>query len=471
MTSSPDRDESNQLPFRYDATMANEIEPAWQARWEADGTFQAPNPVGPLSAGFSRAAGRPKFYVLDFFPYPSGAGLHVGHPLGYIATDVLARFLRMTGHTVLHTTGYDAFGLPAEQYAISTDQHPAVSTSRNIDTMRWQLRRLGLGYDTRREFSTTDPRFYRWTQWIFLQIFNSWFDEGQGRARPITELIAEFEAGTRTPAGEANPGGKPWAELDELARRRVADGWRLAYLAEGMVNWAPGLGTVLANEEVTADGRSDVGNYPVYRRPLRQWMLRITAYAERLLADLDRLDWPEPVKQQQRNWIGPSDGAVITFPVVNSPVVNSPVVNSPVVNSPVVNSNCQPGRPARRGLHHQAGHAARRDLPGPGPGSSAGRGAGRRPVAARHPAVVAVCRRAGGGGRPAACGRGTRVPGARRQARRPAAGRFGAPDRGVHRQLRDESRHRRPDPGVPRRLRADGLRHRGHHGRPRARRA
>jgi leucyl-tRNA synthetase len=323
MTSSPDRDESNQPPFRYDAAMANEIEPAWQARWEAAGTFQAPNPVGTLSPGFPLVKGRPKFYVLDFFPYPSGAGLHVGHPLGYIATDVYARFLRMTGHTVLHTIGYDAFGLPAEQYAISTGQHPAVSTSRNIDTMRWQLRRLGLGYDNRREFSTTDPRFYRWTQWIFLQIFNSWFDEGQGRARPVTELIAEFEAGRRTPAGQANPGGRPWAELDKLTRRRVVDEWRLAYIAEGTVNWAPGLGTVLANEEVTADGRSDVGNYPVYRRPLRQWMLRITAYAERLLADLDRLDWPEPVKQQQRNWIGPSDGAVITFPVVNRPRIEA----------------------------------------------------------------------------------------------------------------------------------------------------
>jgi leucyl-tRNA synthetase len=315
MTSSQDHDEGHQLPFRYDAAMANEIEPAWQARWEADGTFQVPNPVGSLAAGFERTAGHPKAYVLDFFPYPSGAGLHVGHPLGYIGTDVLCRFLRMTGRTVLHAFGYDAFGLPAEQYAISTGQHPAISTRNNINTMRRQLIRLGLGYDTRREFSTTDPRFYRWTQWIFLQIFNSWFDEDLQRARPVTELIAEFEAGTRTPAGEANPGGKPWAELDELTRRRVVDGWRLAYIAEGMVNWAPGLGTVLANEEVTADGRSDVGNYPVYRRPLRQWMLRITAYAERLLADLDQLDWPEPIKHQQRNWIGPSDGAVIAFPV------------------------------------------------------------------------------------------------------------------------------------------------------------
>jgi leucyl-tRNA synthetase len=302
-------------PFRYDATLANEIELAWQQRWAADGTFQAPNPVGPLSAGFAQAEGRPKAYILDFFPYPSGTGLHVGHPLGYIGTDVLCRFLRMTGRTVLHTFGYDAFGLPAEQFAISTGQHPAVSTRSNIDNMRRQLLRLGLGYDTRREFSTSDPRFYRWTQWIFLQIFNSWFDEDQQRARPVGELVAEFEAGTRQPAGAANPGGKPWAALDELTRRQVVDGWRLAYAAEEMVNWSPGLGTVLANEEVTADGRSDVGNFPVYRRPLRQWLLRITAYADRLLADLDGLDWPEPIKQQQRNWIGPSDGAIITFRV------------------------------------------------------------------------------------------------------------------------------------------------------------
>src|SRR5215831_1672827 len=318
MTSSPGRHEDGQPPFRYDAALANEIELAWQARWAADGTFQAPNPVGSLAAGFERTAGHPKAYILDFFPYPSGAGLHVGHPLGYIGTDVLCRLLRMTGHTVLHAFGYDAFGLPAEQYAISTGQPPAVSTRNNISHMRWQLLRLGLGYDIRREFSTTDPRFYRWTQWIFLQIFHSWFDEDLQRARPITELVAEFEAGTRPPAGAANPDGRPWAELDEVTRRQVVDGWRLAYIAEGMVNWAPGLGTVLANEEVTADGRSDVGNYPVYRRPLRQWMLRITAYAQRLLDDLDHLDWPEPIKQQQRNWIGPSDGATITFPLVAS---------------------------------------------------------------------------------------------------------------------------------------------------------
>jgi leucyl-tRNA synthetase len=224
----------------------------------------------------------------------------------------------MTGHAVLHAFGYDAFGLPTEQFAISTGQHPAVSTQNNIGNMRRQLLRLGLGYDIRREFSTADPRFYRWTQWIFVQIFNSWFDPEQRRARPIGELAAEFEAGTRAPSGPANPGGKPWADLDEVTRRNVIGGWRLAYVAEEMVNWAPDLGTVLANEEVTAEGRSDVGNYPVCRRPLRQWMLRITAYADRLLADLDGLDWPEPVKQQQRNWIGPSDGAIITFPVAGS---------------------------------------------------------------------------------------------------------------------------------------------------------
>src|SRR6266704_1972799 len=180
------------LPFRYDARLASEIELAWQDRWEAQGTFNAPNPVGPLAAGFERVAGRPKAYVLDMFAYPSGSGLHVGHPLGYIATDVFARFLRMTGHAVLHTYGYDAFGLPAEQ-------HPAITTSSNIEIMRRQLRRLGLGHDTRREIATTDPGFYRWTQWMFLRIFGSWFDERQGRARPVAELVAEFEAGARVP--------------------------------------------------------------------------------------------------------------------------------------------------------------------------------------------------------------------------------------------------------------------------------
>ena len=305
-------------PFRYDARLASEIERHWQEYWRAEGTFNAPNPSGPLSNGFDQVAAQPKFFVMDMFPYPSGAGLHVGHPLGYIGTDVFARFLRMMGRNVLHPFGYDAFGLPAEQYALDTGQHPAITTQHNIANMQRQLRRLGLGHDDRREFATTDVRYYRWTQWIFLQIFNSWFDHDAGRARPITELAAEFESGTREPVSQANPDGRAWAELTELQRRQVIDGYRLAYISEELVNWCPGLGTVLANEEITPDGRSDIGNYPVYRRPLRQWMLRITAYAERLLADLDLLDWPESIKTMQRNWIGPSHGASIEFPVAGS---------------------------------------------------------------------------------------------------------------------------------------------------------
>src|SRR5579862_4442408 len=186
--------DDDQLPFRYDARLAGEIEASWQERWAADGTFDSPNPAGPLAAGFAAMAGRRKFYVLDMFPYPSGAGLHVGHPLGYIGTDVYARYLRMTGHHVLHTFGYDAFGLPAEQYAIETGQHPSITTQDNIDNMRRQLRRLGLGHDTRREVATADPSFYRWTQWIFLQLFNSWYDEAADRARPISELFGELAA-------------------------------------------------------------------------------------------------------------------------------------------------------------------------------------------------------------------------------------------------------------------------------------
>ncbi len=294
----------------YDAQLASEIERRWQSRWEQEGTFDAPNPAGPLAAGFDRMAGHPKCYVLDMFPYPSGTGLHVGHPLGYIGTDAYARFLRMTGHNVLHPFGYDAFGLPAEQYAIDTGQHPSVTTRHNIDNMRRQLRRLGLGHDTRREIMTSDPAFYRWTQWIFLRIFNSWFDEDANRARPVADLTAQFESGTR-----ATPDGRAWSELTEADQRRVIDDHRLAYISTELVNWCPGLGTVLANEEVTADGRSDIGNYPVYRRPLRQWVLRITAFAERLIDDLDLLDWPESIKQMQRNWIGRSEGARIELAV------------------------------------------------------------------------------------------------------------------------------------------------------------
>jgi leucyl-tRNA synthetase len=295
-------------PYRYSPSLAQQIELGWQARWEGQGTFEVPNPTGDLAAGFAAVANRPKFYVIDMFPYPSGAGLHVGHPLGFIASDVVARYYRMLGYLVLHPFGYDAFGLPAEQYAIETGQHPAVTTRNNIDNMRRQLRRLGLMHDPRREISTADPSFYRWTQWIFLQIFNSWFDPESQRARPISELTDEFERGVRTP-----PDGRLWSELSTRERRTVVDDHRLVYLADAAVNWCPGLGTVLANEEVTTEGRSEVGNYPVYRRTMRQWMMRITAFADRLLEDLDILDWTDSLKTMQRNWIGRSEGADVVF--------------------------------------------------------------------------------------------------------------------------------------------------------------
>ncbi|UED86508.1 leucine--tRNA ligase [Streptomyces profundus] len=295
--------------YKYDAALAARIEAHWQEYWERHGTFQAPNPVGELDGDAAQAA-KPKKFVMDMFPYPSGAGLHVGHPLGYIATDVYARFQRMTGHNVLHTLGYDAFGLPAEQYAVQTGTHPRVSTEANIETYRRQVRRLGLGYDERRSFATIDPEYYRWTQWIFLRIFNAWYDTEQGRARPIDELVAEFAEGERK-----TPDGRPWSELTSVERAELLGQYRLAYASESPVNWCPGLGTVLANEEVTADGRSERGNFPVFKSKLRQWNMRITAYADRLLADLDTVDWPEAIKIQQRNWIGRSEGARIAFRV------------------------------------------------------------------------------------------------------------------------------------------------------------
>jgi leucyl-tRNA synthetase len=212
----------------------------------------------------------------------------------------------MNGRHVLHPYGYDAFGLPAEQFAIETGQHPAVTTEANIAIMRDQLRRLGLGHDTRREFATSDPRYYRWTQWIFGRIFSSWCDERTGRARPVADLIGEFASGARR-----TPDGRPWAALTDVERRGIVDGRRLAYLSDEPVNWCPALGTVLANEEVTAEGRSDVGNHPVYRRHMRQWMLRITAFAGRLSDDLDLVDWPESIKRMQRHWIGAHAGLAV----------------------------------------------------------------------------------------------------------------------------------------------------------------
>ncbi|MFH9609024.1 leucine--tRNA ligase [Streptomyces sp. NPDC017448] len=296
-------------PHRYTAAMAADIEARWQDFWDAEGTYEAPNPTGDL-AGDPEEAAKPKKFIMDMFPYPSGAGLHVGHPLGYIATDVYARHQRMTGHNVLHTLGFDAFGLPAEQYAVQTGTHPRVSTEANMENMKVQLRRLGLGHDKRRSFATIDAEYYKWTQWIFLQIFNSWYDTEADRARPIAELVEQFESGTRP-----TPDGREWGALSATERADLLSEYRLAYASDAPVNWAPGLGTVLANEEVTADGRSERGNFPVFKAKLRQWNMRITAYADRLLNDLDGLDWPEAIKLQQRNWIGRSEGARVEFPV------------------------------------------------------------------------------------------------------------------------------------------------------------
>ena len=264
-------------PYPFD-----QFEPKWQAIWEEQQLFHAPNP-GEKS--FDHA--KPKFYVLDMFPYPSGTGLHVGHPEGYTATDIIARYKRMRGFNVLHPMGWDAFGLPAEQYAIKSGQHPAITTRENIASFKNQLKRIGFSYDWQREINTTDPGYYRWTQWIFLLIYNSWFNPATNKAEPISTYSGK------------NP--------DEV---------RLAYVADVPVNWCPELGTVLANEEVV-DGKSEIGGFPVVRRPMRQWMLRITAYAERLLNELDKLDWPEGIKLLQRNWIGRSEGALIKFQIAD----------------------------------------------------------------------------------------------------------------------------------------------------------
>ncbi|MCL1593601.1 MAG: leucine--tRNA ligase [Actinomycetia bacterium] len=281
-----------------------EIEDRWQQRWADHGAHRVPNPG---DEHFDDA--KPKKYILDMFPYPSGAGLHVGHPLGYIGTDIYSRYHRMRGANVLHPMGFDSFGLPAEQYAVETGIHPRITTEKNIANYTRQLKAFGFSYDWDRSIATTDPDYYRWTQWIFLQLFGAWFDESQQRARPISELVTELEEGARDADGVA------WRNLMGDDRTAYLDSQRLAYIDEVPVNWCPALGTVLANEEVTPEGRSDRGNHPVFRRPLRQWMLRITAYADRLIDELDLVDWPESVKTMQRNWIGRSEGANILFPV------------------------------------------------------------------------------------------------------------------------------------------------------------
>lgn len=300
--------QSDSTSYRYTPELANQIEKTWQQYWKDNGTFNAPNPVGELATDAGELP-KEKLNVQDMFPYPSGAGLHVGHPLGYIATDTYARYNRMLGKNVLHTLGYDAFGLPAEQYAIQTGTHPRTTTEANIENMRRQLGMLGLGHDPRRSVESTDPEFFKWTQWIFLQIYNSWFDEEQQKARPIAELIKELEANKRT-----TKDGRYYEDLTEEEKAAAIDEFRLVYLSNSTVNWCPGLGTVLANEEVTAEGKSERGNFPVFRKNLSQWMMRITAYSDRLLDDLELLDWPDKVKSMQRNWIGRSRGAEVSFP-------------------------------------------------------------------------------------------------------------------------------------------------------------
>ena len=291
-----------QYPFQI-------FEPKWQEHWHNGETFRAWNPGESVPADHpfherhpdTNPGDVPKYYILDMFPYPSGAGLHVGHPEGYTATDILARYKRMGGFNVLHPMGWDAFGLPAEQYAIMTGQHPRITTETNVANFKRQIQSLGFSYDWSREINTTDPGYFRWTQWIFLQLYNSWFNPATNKAEPIDTL--------------AYP---PGATTDEQ-RRAWRDDHRLAYVSEAPVNWCPELGTVLANEEVK-DGVSEVGGFPVVRRPMRQWMLRITEYAQRLLDDLDNIDWSDSLKEMQRNWIGRSEGAEVLFRVEDSDV-------------------------------------------------------------------------------------------------------------------------------------------------------
>jgi leucyl-tRNA synthetase len=287
-----------------------DIEKKWQAHWKDQQTFKADN-----------ASDKPKYYVLDMFPYPSGAGLHVGHPLGYIASDIVSRYKRLRGFNVLHPMGFDSFGLPAEQYAIQTGQHPAITTEQNIDTYIRQLNSLGFSYDWSREVRTSDPAYYKWTQWIFLKLFNSWYNLDTNRAEPLKTLLEKFEQngseGIRAAGDDEErhsfTAGQ-WKLFSEKQRLQAVHPYRLAYQQDTYVNWCPGLGTVLSNDEVK-DGLSERGGFPVERRLMPQWNLRITAYADRLLQGLDTLDWPDAVKEMQRNWIGKSIGAEVSFAV------------------------------------------------------------------------------------------------------------------------------------------------------------
>ncbi len=291
-----------------------EIEAKWQEYWKKEGIYQVDN-----------QSDRPKFYVLDMFPYPSGAGLHVGHPLGYIATDIFSRYKRMKGFHVLHPMGFDSFGLPAEQYAIDTGQHPAITTEQNIKTFKSQLDKLGFCYDWNREVRTSDPKYYKWTQWIFQQIFNSWFNQKTNQAEPIEQLIQSFEQSgnqeVQATCDEDTPtfSAEDWQGFSEKEQQEILLKYRLTYVADSVVNWCPALGTVLANDEVK-DGLSERGGHPVERKKMRQWMMRITAYANRLLEELENLEWSDALKEMQRNWIGRSHGAELDFKVENKEI-------------------------------------------------------------------------------------------------------------------------------------------------------
>ena len=275
------------------------IESKWQARWAAEKTFKV-----------SEDESKPKFYVLDMFPYPSGAGLHVGHPLGYIASDIFSRYKRLKGFNVLHPMGYDAFGLPAEQYAIQTGQHPEVTTNNNVARYRQQLDRIGFSYDWDREVRTCDPQYYKWTQWAFLKMFDSWYDPELDKARPISELVEKLST-----TGYGDVSAQEWNSADEKRKSDILKGYRIAYQGETSVNWCEGLGTVLANDEVK-DGLSVRGGYPVEQKKMTQWQLRVSAYAGRLLDSLDKLDWTDSLKEMQRNWIGRSEGTEVVFDTV-----------------------------------------------------------------------------------------------------------------------------------------------------------
>lgn len=284
-----------------------DIEKKWQQFWAENGTFKAENTTD-----------KPKYYVLDMFPYPSGAGLHVGHPLGYIASDIFARYKRLRGFNVLHPMGYDSFGLPAEQYAIQTGQHPAITTETNIATYRRQLDQLGFSFDWSREVRTSSPDYYKWTQWIFMQLFDSWYNKAADKAEPIAALVTHFEqngsAGVNAVCDDEvlSFSAEEWKAMSRHSQEEELLKYRLTYLRESTVNWCPALGTVLANDEVK-DGVSERGGYPVEQKKMLQWSMRITAYAERLLQGLDTIDWPEPLKEMQRNWIGKSVGALVKF--------------------------------------------------------------------------------------------------------------------------------------------------------------